>query len=96
MHNILEEFAYGNISPQAQSCRKDSEMGQAMALIVRIEEKLIGKLNAEETELLTKFTDAHSEMNRLTAVQNLLYGYKLGVIMTAEAFVTSRDLIAGA
>ena len=27
--------------------------------------------------------------------QNLVYGYKLGLVMTAEAFVTSADLIVG-
>ena len=94
MRSILEEFAYGNINPGEQAYRKDSEIGQVSALVCRIEEKLLTKLNAEEAELLEEFTDAHIERNRLTAIQNLLYGYKLGVIMTAEAFVTAKDLIA--
>ena len=93
MPSILEEFAYGNICPQAQSFSKDSELGQTLALVSRIEEKLLTKLNAEEKDLLEKFIDAQSEVNRLTAVQNLLYGYRLGLVMTAEAFVTSGDLI---
>ena len=92
MKSILEEFAYGNISPEAQSYSKSSELGQAMAVVGRLEEKLLARLNAEEKELLEKFSDAQTEVNRLTAVQNLLYGYRLGVVMTAEAFVTSGDL----
>jgi len=96
MRSILKEFAYGNITPGEQSYRKDSELGKVCTRVGKIEEELRGKLNAEEAELLEKFTDAYLELNGLTAVQNLLYGYRLGVIMTAEAFVTGGDLIAGA
>jgi len=96
MRSILKEFAYGNITPGEQSYAKDSELREVRALVGRIEEKLREKLNTEETELLEKFADAHLELNGLTAVQNLLYGYRLGVIMTAEAFVTGGDLVAGA
>lgn len=35
------------------------------------------------------------EVNQLTAVQNLVYGYRLGLVMTAEAFVGMDSLIAG-
>ena len=39
--------------------------------------------------------DAQGEVNELTVVENLIYGFKLGLIMTAEAFITSSDLVAG-
>jgi len=94
MRSILTEFAYGNINPELQPDSKQSELGEAFALVDRIEEKFRARLHTEEVELLERFTEAHIELNRLTAVQNLLYGYKLGVVMTAEAFVTSDDLIA--
>ena len=95
MHSVLEEFAYGNINPAAQSFTKHSEFGRAVALAAKLEEKLLEKQNAEEKELLEKLLDAQSEVNRLTAVKNLLYGYRLGVIMTAEAFVTGGELVEG-
>ena len=95
MPSILEEFAYGNISSEAQFYAKNSEFGKTMALAGKLEEKLLEKLNAEEEETLEELMDAQGEINRLTAVKNLLYGYKLGVVMTAEAFVTSEDLVAG-
>jgi len=94
MRSILEEFAYGNINPGEQSYTKNSELREANALVGRINEKLLEELNPEEAKLLEKLADAHIEASSLTAVQHLLYGYKLGVIMTAEAFVTSKDLIA--
>ena len=96
MPSILEEFAYGNINPAAQSFTKNSELGKALVLVVKFEKELFEKLNAEEKELLEKLIDAQVEANRLTAVKNFLYGYKLGVLMTAEAFVTGGELAAGA
>ena len=59
------------------------------------EEKLLARLNEEEKVLFQEYVDAQGEVNQLTAVSNLIYGYKLGLIMTAEAFVTSEELIAG-
>jgi len=96
MQSILEEFAYGNISPEAQFFTRDSEFGRAMNLVSRNEQKLLDRLGADDKDQFEKYVDAQGEVNRLTAMKNLLYGYKLGVVMTAEAFVTSGELIAGA
>ena len=96
MRSILKEFAYGNISPIAHPVNKDSELGQANALVVRLESKLLAMLNTEEKELLEKLIDAQLEVHQLAAVQHLLYGYRLGLIMTAEAFVTREELVIGA
>ncbi len=95
MASILEEFAYGNISPEVQFFKKDSAFGKAMELVSRNEQKLIDRLGAEDKEIFQKYIDAQGEVNQLTAVKNLIYGYKLGLIMTAEAFIGKHDLIAG-
>ena len=95
MTSILEEFAYGNISPEAQFFKRDSEFGKAMELVSRNEQKLLDRLGADDKDLFQKYIDAQGEVNRLTAVKNLIYGYKLGLIMTAEAFVGRGDLIVG-
>ena len=95
MRSILEEFAYGNLSPEIQCFKRDSEYGQAMNALSGNEDKLLGRLEGEEKILFQKFVEAQGEVNRLTAVKNLIYGYKLGVLMTAEAFMTSGDLIVG-
>jgi len=78
MQSILEEFAYGNISPGSQICSKHSELDQAIILAEKLEEKLL---------------DAQGEANHFTAIKQFFYGYKLGVTMTAEAFITSEELI---
>lgn len=95
MRSILEEFAYGNICPNDQYFRRDSEFGRAMELVTRNEQKLLERLGADDKEVFQKYIDAQGEVNRLTATKNLIYGYKLGLIMTAEAFITSGSLIVG-
>lgn len=47
MASILEEFAYGNISPEVQFFKKDFEYGQAIELVSRNEEKLLERLGAD-------------------------------------------------
>lgn len=94
MQSILEEFAYGNVSPEVRFFKRNSRYGEAMGALATNEEKLLGKLNGDEREIFQKFVDAQGEVNELTAVENLIYGFKLGLIMTAEAFITSSDLVA--
>jgi len=89
MRSILEEFAHGNIPPEAPL---DSRYRQALRAVCDSQEKLSSKLSDEEKLGLQKFNDAHSELNRLTALQNFTYGYKLGLLMTAEAFVTCNEI----
>lgn len=93
MGSILEEFAYGNISPEAQFFKRNSEYGEAMRLLSANEEKLLARLNEDEKILFQRYIVAQGEVNRLTAVGNLIYGYKLGLTMTAEAFIGMNDLI---
>ncbi len=95
MRSILEEFAYGNVSPQAQYFDKNSKYGRAIELVAEIEEKLLDRLGAEDRDLFEKYVDAQGEANQLTAVKNLIYGYRLGLTMTAEAFVGMDNLYAG-
>ncbi|MDR0286958.1 MAG: hypothetical protein LBI03_04515 [Clostridiales bacterium] len=94
MRSILEQFAYGNISPEPQVFRHESEYKKEMGAIA--EEKLNALLEGKEKEAFQKFVEAQLEVNRLTAMENLIYGFKLGLLMTAEAFITSDDLIFGA
>ena len=95
MQSILEEFFCGNVSPEVQCFKKDSTEGKVMGIIVRTEEKLLGQLNEGEKELLGTYVDAQMELNQLTAIKSQIYGYKLGLLITAKAFITRGDLITG-
>lgn len=67
-----------------------------MDAVARTEDELLAKLNDEEKILLDKYTDAHMKFNQITAVDGQVYGYKLGVRMTAEVFLAGGELIARA
>ena len=95
MRSILEEFAYGNISPEVQYFKRNSAFGEAMRAVSTNEENLLGRLNEEEKAIFQKYIDAQGEVIQMTAVKNMVYGYKLGLLMTAEAFLTSGGLVAG-
>ena len=95
MLSILEEFAYGNVSPEFQYFDKHSKYGRAIELVAGIEQKLLDRLGKDDKNLFEKYVDAQGEANQLTAVKNFVYGYKLGLIMTAEAFIGMDDLYIG-
>lgn len=95
MSSILEEFAYGNVSPEVQFFDKNSKYGKVLKRITEIEQNLLDKLNAQDRDIFKTYLDAQGELNQLTAVKNLVYGYKLGLITTAEAFVGMDDLYLG-
>ena len=91
MASILEVFAYGNISPEAQFFKRDSEFGRALNVVTSNEQKLLDRLGADDKTLFGKYIDAQGEVNKLTAVKNFVYSYKLGLLMTAEAYVGMED-----
>lgn len=95
MRSILEEFAYSNISPENQYFKKNSEFGKAMTAMTSTEEKLLAKLDSEDKALFEEYVAQQGRVNQLTATKNVVYGFKLGLIMTAEAFITSNSLVAG-
>ena len=91
--SIIEELAYGNITPETQSYRRNSEYGKAMQDVSNAEEKLLKLLSGDEKIIFEKYLVAQGRVNQLTAVNNLVYGYKLGLRMTAEAFLLDDDLL---
>jgi len=67
---------------------------EARRVVAINEENLLAKLSEEEKVIFQKFVEAQDEVNQLIATEHLVRGYKLGVLMTAEAFVTCGDLVA--
>ncbi|GHU52529.1 hypothetical protein AGMMS49975_08520 [Clostridia bacterium] len=95
MKSILEEFAKGNILFENQSFEQDSEFGEAMKTLVDYEKQPLSQLRGDDKTLLEKYIDAQGEVTMLTAIKNLVYGYRLGLLMTAEAFFRSDEMILG-
>ena len=92
MLNLLEEFAYGNLSSCIQSPNKDPEYTQTLDITASLRQKLIDSLNSNDRELFERYADAQKELVELTAISNLAHGFKLGLIMTAEAFTGIDDI----
>lgn len=95
MSSILEQLAYGNLSPEAQYFKRDSAYGKAMKCVTSSEQKLLDRLGSEDKKVFQAYADMQGEVNRLTAANNLIYGFKLGLLMTAESFLTMDELIDG-
>ena len=95
MKSILEEFAYGNISPEPRFFKNNTHYGRTMKILSDSEEKLLSVLDGESKETLKKLTDAQAEISILSGVDRFMYGYRLGVLMTMEVFNGKENLIVG-
>ena len=84
MRKILEEFYYGNITPSEKAMRPGSEMQRAVNIAAQCESQLAEGLDEEKQELLTKLVKAQHEIDAITAAENFILGYRLGVRMMAE------------
>ena len=96
MESIIEELYYGNITPSEREYRRGSEYAHVLQLATRSEEKLIGTLTEAQEETFETFKDNTSELSSMTEVTAFTLGFKLGLRLTAEAFISSsidQDLL---
>jgi hypothetical protein len=93
--SILEEFARGNINPNAGAIPKGSQYDLAMRTLSDCENKLMSALDDKLQEVLKQLTDAQAEANLITNTDKFIYGYRSGVLMTMEVFTGGSDSIFG-
>ena len=91
MESIIEELFYGNIIPSERSFRKVGEYAHVLQLVTRNEEKLTQTLNEAQKETFEKFKDGTSEISSMTEVTAFALGFKLGLRLTAEAFISGNS-----
>ena len=84
MRTTLEDLYYGNITPCEQQMIPGSELKRAMDRVAKCEEQLMGLLNEEGQQALTRFTRSQHEINSITATENFILGFRLGVRIMAE------------
>ena len=89
MESIIEELYYGSITPSERSFRRTGEYAHILQLITRNEKKLTEALTEAQKETFDKFKDGTSELNGMTEVTAFTIGFKLGLRLTAEAFIGS-------
>ncbi|MDR0287785.1 MAG: hypothetical protein LBI03_08820 [Clostridiales bacterium] len=93
MKSILKEFANGNITPAERSFKRGSEYDEAFDKVVKIQEQLNSKLGKDEIALLDEFMKAQGRLDCLEYASKFSYGFYLGLLMTAEAFFNSENLL---
>ena len=91
MESIIAELFYGNITPSERSYCKTGECAHILQLVTRNEEKLTETLSEAQKETFEKFKDGTSELSSMTEVTAFTIGFKLGLRLTAEAFIGGND-----
>ncbi len=91
MESIIAELFYGNITPPERSYCKTGEYAHILQLVTRNEEKLTDTLSEAQKETFEKFKDGTSELSSMTEVTAFTIGFKLGLRLTAEAFIGGND-----
>ena len=84
MRTTLEDLYYGNIIPNEQQMIPGSELKRAVNRVAKCEEQLMGLLNEEGQQTLTRFIRSQHEINSITATENFILGFRLGIRLMAE------------
>ena len=84
MRKTLEDLYYGNITPNEQQMTPGSEMEKAVARVASCEKQLLERLEETEQDALTKLIRSQHEINSITAVENFILGFRLGIRIIAE------------
>ena len=84
MRRTLEDFYYGNIAPNEQQMAPDSELKRATDRVARYESQLKEQLKENERAILEKLIRSQHEIDSITALENFILGFRLGVRMMAE------------
>ena len=84
MRKILKDFYYGNITPSEKDVQAGSKLHRAVDTAARCESQLAEGLDEVKQTLLTKLVKAQHEIDCITAVENFILGFRLGVRMMAE------------
>ena len=84
MRTTLEDLYYGNIIPNEQQMTPGSELKRAVDRVAKYEKQLMEQLEETEQETLTKLIRSQHEINGITATENFILGFRLGVRIMAE------------
>ncbi len=96
MRRILEDLYFGNIVPYDKQMAANSELRRLVKRAADCEDQLAECLNEKEQQLLDTLTNAQHEINRITALEDFILGFRLGVrLMIACMDEDDGDLVDG-
>ena len=85
MRNTLEDLYYGNITPGQQQIAPTSELKRATDRVARFESQLTERLDEDGQTILAKLVESQHEIDRITALENFILGFRLGTRLMAES-----------
>lgn len=92
MGSTIEKLYYGNIPLSERDFKRNGEYAQVLKLTAQNEEKLTEMLTESQKETFQKYKDCTSELESMTEVTTFALGFKLGLRLTAEAFITGTAI----
>jgi len=84
MRKTLEDLYYGNITPCERQMAPDSELKRAVDRVARYESQLAEQLDEDAQTVLAKLIRSQHDIDSITACENFILGFRLGVRMMAE------------
>ena len=84
MRKTLEDLFYGNITPYDKQMAANSELRHLVKRAADCESDLTKRLNEEEQQILKTLITAQHEIDSITAMENFILGFRLGVRLMAE------------
>ena len=84
MRKALEDFYYGNIVPCEQQMVHSSELKRETERVTRFEKQLTERLDEAGQAVLEKLIESQQEIDSITAMENFILGFRLGVRIMAE------------
>ena len=90
MNNIIKELWHGNIIPQEDSRTNSKEMKELLGYMARHHEDLEKTFTEEQKEIFEKFKANQAELNGIDEATSFAIGFKIGLRLAAEAFVTAK------
>ena len=84
VRKTLEDFYYGNIIPNEQDIAPNSELKRATNRVARFENQLTEQLDEGGQAVLAKLIESQQEIDSITAMENFILGFRLGVRMMVE------------
>ena len=90
MSNIIEDFYYGNIEPQALSTEITPRLKKNLNVLVNKEEELSDMLPEKEKELFASYVSAYNEFSSTSISDGFISGFRLGARFTYDTFVKNK------
>ncbi len=84
MRKALEDLYYGNIRSSEQKMTANSDLQRAVNTVTKCERQLSERLSETEQQLFDELVKAQQEIDSITAVENFILGFRLGVRLMVD------------